>query len=387
MKQSKSPSKRATWREYTQGGLVGSLLAVSFYAAASTCMQIDSVPKVADYYDQYRDYRDQFNELKKWQERVDPGALLSILPEGLQSAASQIEGRYKEADRLYGELYEGLELVQGEFASAAMSQIGSLSRPDWSNGVTAPDNSLQLCRQLDMGAGIGWVAKTGKDNDFSRRCGTEGYQKLADKTVRPSRAGSGVAPNTAQAADVTRAVMSNEFSMLDVVRGDLAWLRDNPEYQKPFRYPRETLEIPIEETARRSSSLQRVGAIMAGRGFAANDYHILKPGKDTLAEEEAAYQSATLLGHLNLAYDGMARYATAYPRIAAMRDALLDVDADTIDSANEAERYGIGLHLQTMEGEASALRSESRQIDERLMGVLLSGKLSGEAGDLMGDRL
>lgn len=386
MKASNGPVKQAGWREYSQGGVVAGLMVVSLYAVASNCVQIDAAPKVADYYNQYRDYRDQYNQVVDWKDRVDTSGLMALMPEGMQGASDLLEERYQAANGFYEAYQNGLEGVQGEHAIASMRQQGPLTRAEWANGVNAPNDDPKLCYQLDMGADIGLMAQTGEPNTLSQRCGPEGRQALANHSVRPSRDGSGMAPNTAQATEVTRAVMGGEFSMLDVVRGDLAWLRDNPEYHTPFRYPRESFDISPEEAARHSAALQRVGGIMAGRGFAAFGYEPLRLEQSGLVDTESAYGATTLLARLNLVYDGMGRYATAYPRVAGLRDTLLDFDSNMIDAANEGERHGIDLQLRALEGDLSALRVESRQREERLMGTLLSEYVSEQSTGLRGGR-
>lgn len=355
---------------------MGGVLVASFAAVATTCLQIDSAPKVADYYDQYRDYRDQYNRLMEWKDRIDASSLLELLPEGLQDSITLVKNRSQIAESIYADIASGLPTTPGGYGVVAVRQVGPLTRPYWpeeATGGSVVKNDPQLCFQLDMGAHIGLMAETGRQNTLSRQCDSEGRQALANLSVRPSRDGAGLAPNTAQASEVTRSVMHNEFAMLDVARGDLAWLRDNTQHHTPYRYPRERFDIEVGEAAKHSAGLQRVAGIMAGRGFAAYGYEPVRLQRAGLADTGHAMNAANVLSRLNLAYDGIARYATVYPRLANIRDGLLDVDTNLIDGANEAERYGIGLQLMSMKGVLSMLRLESRQREERLMGGYLAG--------------
>lgn len=395
MKHSNKQPRQATWRHGAQGGLIGGLMVVSFAVVASQCIQIDSFPKVADYYKQYQDYKDQYEKLSDWADRVDTGNLAGLLPESIQGAAAAIENRHEIADDFYQEALGGLggsSASPSDYAEASVKEVGGLTRPNWgqsdgsARSSSAGAGSLQQCYQLEMGAGIGYMAQTGSTDSRSDLCSAEGHRQLANQSVRPGRGGAGIAPNTAQAAEVTRSVMSNEYPMLDVIRGDLAWYRDNPEYHEPFRYARENLDITVEEAAQHSASLQRVGAIMAGRGFAAYGYEATR-ANDTLRATERQMDSATLIANLNLAYDGMARYATTFPKVASMRDSLLDIDTGMIDEANEAERYRIGIELSSMESEMSMLLTESRQRGERLSGALFSGYLRDDGHVVSGDEL
>lgn len=399
--------KKASWREFAQGGLIGGVMILSFAAVAKTCIQIDAAPKVADYYNQYRDYRDQYNRLMEWKDRVDAQGLQALLPQNIQNAPAQLQRRIEVAKDLYGGSILNEAMSIGGYEGAAMDKVGTLSRPYWQGAGTGDrtgsgsglggagaggtgsgltHNDPQLCFQLEMGAHIGLMAEQGGGNSLASRCDAQGRQELANLSVMPGRDGAGLAPNTAQASEVTRAVMHNEYAMLDVIRGDLAWLRDNQEYHVPYRYPRERFDFDVEEIASHSAALQRVAGIMAGRGFAAYGYEPVRLGRTGLADTEHAAEAANILARLNLAYDGMARYATVYPRIANVRDGLLDVDTSMIDSANEAERYGIGLQLKAMEGVLTTMQVESQQREERLMGAYLAEHIVSQGEGLRGSR-
>lgn len=386
MKVSKPARRKAGWREYIQGGVVGGVLSVSAVALASQCIQIDSAPKVADYYNQYKDYRDQYERLMEWRDRIDTGGLAGLFPQGVQGLTSAVGELATEAGGFYGDHSEGLTSVLGGHEISAVRHAGPLARRDWSDADGASMNDPQLCFQMDMGGHLGYLAQTGQQSPLASQCGEEGRRALAGVSVRPSRDGAGIAPNTAQAAEVSRAVMTGEFAMLDVVRGDLAWLRDNPTYHYPYRYPRMQFDIPLDEVAEHSASMQRVAGIMAGRGFAAHGFRRLREGGESLVDLEHESAAVSTLARLSLAYDGLARYTTTQPRIANVRDGLLDIDTPMIDSANEAERYGIGLQLNAMGGVVSSLRVESQQREERLLGTLLAGKTAEGVTHLSGVR-
>src|SRR5690554_5644727 len=203
---SKQERREAGWREFAQGGVASGLAIVSLVAVASTCIQIDTAPKVADYYNQYRDYRDQYERLSEWRERIEVGGFSQLMPDGLQGATAMLEERYRAAEALYEPYLDGLQQVQGEHAAASIRRQGSLSRPDWGSAPNpdVPANDPKPCFQIDAGADNGHKARTGEPNDLAAQCGAEARQALANQSVRPSRDGGGIAPNTAQASEVSR---------------------------------------------------------------------------------------------------------------------------------------------------------------------------------------
>lgn len=382
MKKNNQSNATETMKYVIQGGVVGCLvLAASAFAAS--CMQIDAYPKVADYYNQYKDYRNQYEQLMGWKDSIDISNLQSLLPEELQSVTAMIEDRKALVNEAYKEYQSVLQSGAAGYGEVALGQIGgSLERPDFASSPSTTDKT-KLCYQIDMGAAMGFMAQTGRTNRLADQCGPADRQNIANRSIRPSNGGAGMAPNTAQATEPTRAVLQDEYSLLDVVRGDLAWIRDNPSYWAPFRYDRAELSVGQDEVARHSNSLQRVGAIMAGRGLAASGYGAELDNPRNMAEQEAQLKAAQLLGRLGMAYDGLARYATVYPRIAQMRDQILDIDSNTIETSNEGERYGISVQLTGMQSELAIMRNEAMQRQERLYGVLLSDAIRAQSEELL----
>jgi hypothetical protein len=295
-----------------------------------------------------------------------------------------------EAETAFGEVYQSTEAgMPGGMASnrnyprQALAKTGSLSMEGYEQGSDA--NSVRHCWQTTMGAGINTQnPDSGQHQAPGQGCGAGTGKELTMLSVQPAHGESGLAPNTAMAVEATRAILTGEFPMLTVIRGDLAWLRDNPEALTPMRMPRNNMAPSTEQLSELSNQQQRVGAILAYRGLGAMDFDFNRPDPATVRGQEDQAKLARTLAQLAYLYDSLAQYPLSYAGMMPIRETLTHkFTADTIDGASEGSRYALGVRLAGLEAHLDTLVLESRGRQERLQGMLLSDYQQDDVDDLM----
>lgn len=333
--------------EILKGAIMGSLL-VAAYAVADHCTQIDAYAKVADYYERYVEYKQQIDQWKD---------LAAQTVSDITGIADNVRGALDETKASFEQDWAGIKGLYdpGQFRihDATLEVVGELNREHPAR------DALEQCWRQQLGADFSSSAKCSPDSQEAR--------KLRAVAIQPSTVDGGVRPNTAMTVEAMRAVTYGDWPILDLLRSDLAWIRDNDRYRAPFNYPATATAISAAEVQQRVSDMQRVASILYARG-AGSEKPV--PANKGLARNEFDAMTASRMGLGAMASDAMSEYAAVYPEALLLRQSISSMASDEIDRATEAQRYAMRLQASTIESRLDLMIQESRLRQEGLDAAL-----------------
>lgn len=344
---------------------------------ASACTQIDAFKKIADYKRQYQQYKDQAEQLLNL-------ANTDVLDQFKDLMGSEMDKRLGQIKR-EGEVFFDTAYSPGELTGSGTIKSGAAIR-------TLGGGFGQPASVGGGGAGLGggalkhcWKSQY-IATPAQSACGQGEEAQLAGMSIKPGTDGEVIQPNSEMEAEITRAILDNDAPMLDVMRSDLAWLRDNPEVWQPMRVSDEAESLSLEKVGRITKDQMRLGAILAARGLPMVDYDIRSfdaAEAHTLAATERAQLNAQATASISYIASAFGGYTTTMASIVPMKAALRDIEAGDIEGANSGDRKAMMQQFSKMASKVDVLGTESRQRHEQLMGVWLAGKARDQYGNTL----
>jgi hypothetical protein len=357
--------------------LQGALIAGGIFASGivlAKCIQIDAYKKIVDYKRQYEDYKDQTQQLLSMSDSEKINVFLDVMGGDMDANLNHIS---EERDTFFENIYTGEELQGGAVSEgAALRKVGSLKKEEYSasggvaaGGGASSDDSLASCWLAGYGAGINFVDDA---------CSGEARDELAALSIKPAPNSKIVRPNTEIESEVTRALYFNEYPVLDVLRADLAWLRDNPEIWTPLRIPSDKKTLTLQETAHYVQDQQRLGAVLIARGLPFVDYDNYRTIDNSIASQEGMLRASRGQAVVSYVLDAFGSYPASMATITPIKAAIRGVTAEDVDNAKDGDRKAMMLKFTQLESELGALQQESSQRYERLMGVWLAARAQSD---------
>jgi len=354
--------KQPKMRNFLQGIALGGGVVVAGLVVASACTQIDAYKKIVDYKRQYEDYKDQTAQLDQMANAEKINIFESVMGGAMDNRLNYISA---SSPGFFEANYAPSELENGRVRSGAgLRQLGTFNRE-------AGGTSLQACWKSLYGSQLEF-SDTGGSVNLGSECAGEDQQRLAALSIQPGTTENIVTVNTETETEITRGLYFNEFPMLDVIRADLAWLRDREDLWTPFRFPHDRKAVSLDEVSVWSQEQQRLGAILASRGLQFVDYSSVPEGTGRLQDNERVIEAAQGIGTVSAILSAFGSYPATMASVAPIKAAIQDVTAESIDQANDGDRQAMLLKFAQLNSEINLLLQESNQRYERLQGMWLA---------------